>query len=98
MNGNDNDSAENHDESSHAKTIKFHFHKAVQVTKVFAREDHPLTKNDTIFTMVDADNPGRAQTVHGRGTHERDCLSLACRQQTRTFLVHVLGYGDETVR
>lgn len=44
--------------NNNSKTIKFHLNKSVQVTKVFAREDHRLTLNDPIFTMVDAHNPG----------------------------------------
>ncbi len=46
------------DGNNNRKIIKFHLDKPVQVTKVFAREDHRLTINDPIFSMVDAHNPG----------------------------------------
>jgi hypothetical protein len=44
--------------NNNTKKIKFNLNKSVQVTKVFAREDHRLTKNESIFTMVDTDHPG----------------------------------------
>jgi len=50
--------ANNNNNNNNTKKIKFNLHKSVQVTKVFAREDVRLTKNDTIFTMVDTNNPG----------------------------------------
>jgi hypothetical protein len=47
--------------NNNTKKIQFHLNKSVQVTKVFAREDHRLTKNEPIFTMVDTDHPGLTQ-------------------------------------
>jgi multidrug efflux pump subunit AcrA (membrane-fusion protein) len=44
--------------NNNTKKIQFNLHKSVQVTKVFVKENQRLTKNDTIFTMVDTDNPG----------------------------------------
>jgi len=57
MNKNGNTSAGNNT-NNNTKKIKFNLNKSVQVTKVFAREDQRLTKNDSIFTMVDTGNPG----------------------------------------
>lgn len=53
--GNTNGGSNN---NNNTKRLKFNLNKSVQVTKVFAREDHRITKNDTIFTMVDTHNPG----------------------------------------
>ena len=49
------------------KEIKFHFQKSVQVTKVFVRENHQLTTNETIFTMIDTDHPGMVKKHIERG-------------------------------
>jgi hypothetical protein len=49
--------------NNNTKKIKFHLNKSVQVTKVFAREDQGLTKNQTIFTMVDTGNRGRVNEI-----------------------------------
>jgi hypothetical protein len=57
--------------NNNTKKIKFNLNKSVQVTKVFAREDVRLTKNDTIFTMVDTNNPGMVNRFRKR---TRDCL------------------------
>jgi hypothetical protein len=50
--------------NNNTKKVTFHLNKSVQVTKVFARENQPITKNDSIFTMVDTDNPGKHQSFH----------------------------------
>lgn len=49
---------------NNTKEIKFHLNKSVQVTKIFAKEDHRLTKNEPIFTMVDTEHPGRSSECH----------------------------------
>ena len=56
MNRNGNSSVVN---NNNTKKIQFDLNKSVQVTKVFARENHALTKNETIFMMVDTDHPGK---------------------------------------
>ncbi|CAF0945275.1 unnamed protein product [Adineta steineri] len=74
----------NNNNNNNTKKIKFSLNKSVQVTKVFAKENHRLTKNETIFTMVDTDHPdGKKEpflsTVLGTVTklyiHEWDTLS-----------------------
>ncbi len=42
--------------NNNTKKVKFNLNKSVQVTKVFARENRRITKNDTIFTMIDTDH------------------------------------------
>ena len=56
MNKNGTNSA---NKSNTTKEIKFDLNKSVQVTKVFAKEDHRLTKNEPIFTMIDTNHPGK---------------------------------------
>ena len=58
----------NSSSNSSTKKIKFNLDKPVRVTRIFIKEDHRLTKNDPIFTMVDADNPS---TFPGHETLER---------------------------
>jgi hypothetical protein len=49
--------------NNNTKKLKFNLHKSVQVTKIFAKEEQRITKNDTIFTMVDTTNPGKERIV-----------------------------------
>jgi len=44
--------------NSNTKKVKFNLNKSIQITKIFAREDHRIMKNDTIFSMVDTDHSG----------------------------------------
>lgn len=72
------------EQNSSSKRIRFDLNKSVRVTRIFARENHRITKNDPIFTMVDAENAaGKKETFSsgGSGTvtklyiHENDVLS-----------------------
>ena len=45
------------------KKLKFNLNKSIQVTKIFARENHQLTNNESIFTMVNSDNTGDNQSI-----------------------------------
>lgn len=47
------------EQNSSSKRIRFDMNKSVRVTRIFVRENHRITKNDPIFTMVDAENAGR---------------------------------------
>lgn len=52
MSKNGNTSVGNNN-NSNTKKIRFNLNRSVHVTKVFVREDQRLTKNESIFTMVD---------------------------------------------
>ena len=74
----------NSSSNSSTKKIKFNLNKSVRVTRIFIKEDHRLTKNDPIFTMVDANHPGSKKepflssvlgTVTKLHIHEGDDLS-----------------------
>ncbi|CAF4904041.1 unnamed protein product [Rotaria sp. Silwood1] len=80
-NGNTND---RNTSNNNTKTMKFNLNKSVQVTKVFVRENQRLTKNDSIFSMVDTHNPdGKKElflssilgTITKLYIHEWDILS-----------------------
>ncbi|UJR36884.1 hypothetical protein I4U23_029597 [Adineta vaga] len=79
-----NNGSNNGGNKNNVKEIKFHFNKSIQITKVFIRENQRLTKNETIFTMVDTDHPDGTKepflsTVLGTVTklyiHEWDVLT-----------------------
>ncbi len=55
MSNNGNSNVDNNT-NNNTKKVQFNLNKSVQVTKVFARENRRITKNDTIFTMVDTDH------------------------------------------